>query len=395
MSLSIRYRPTLLFFALLLSLSSCVDPFDPKVKDIPESFVVVDGYINSQGITSIKLSRTINLTADTVPPAESRASVYLEEENGMQYALREQDAGTYISDNLTLDPLKKYRLHFTTVAGKEYTSDYVPVKVTPAIDNITWQPKNNGLQIYVSSQDAANETKFYRWKYEETWEFNSAYSTSLEYRDNGVKSRNSNDNIYVCWKTENSSAIRIGTTARLNQDVISNYPLVLIPQGSVKLGRRYSILVKQYALSQEEYAYYEALRKNTENIGSLFDPLPTQLTGNIHCVTNPTEPIIGFIGAHSETQKRIFVDREELPKTWGRFSTGYEDCPPLDSIVIDYIRYFTIEDVETYFAPGIYLPVTPIYPPVGIPRLIGYTAASISCVDCRLRGTNIKPDFWK
>lgn len=395
MSLSILYRQALLFFALLLSLSSCVDPFDPKVKDIPESFVVVDGYINSQGITSIKLSRTINLTVDTVPPAESRASVFLEEENGMQYALREQDAGIYISDYLTLDPFKKYRLHFTTVAGKEYTSDYVSVKVTPAIDDITWQPKDNGLQIYVSSQDVANDTKYYRWKYEETWEFNSAYSTSLEYRDNGVKSRNSNDNIYICWKTENSSAIRIGTTARLNQDVVSNYPLVLIPQGSVKLGRRYSILVKQYALSQDEYAYYEALRKNTENIGSLFDPLPTQLTSNIHCVTNPTEPVIGFIGAHSETQKRIFVGREELPKTWGRFSTGYEGCPPLDSIIIDYIQYFKIEDVETYFAPGIYLPVTPIYPPVGFPRLIGYTAASISCVDCRQRGTNIKPDFWK
>ncbi|QMU30081.1 DUF4249 domain-containing protein [Adhaeribacter radiodurans] len=394
MSLLLRYLQAFYFFALLLFLSSCVDPFDPKVKDIPESFMVVDGFINTQGVTTIKLSRTINLTADTIPPAERGARVYLEEEAGTQFILREQEAGTYTSDNLNLDPLKKYRLHFSA-GGKEYTSDFVSVKTTPLINEVTWQAKDEGMQIYVNSQDAANDTKYYRWKYEETWEFNSAYFAALEYRDNGVKARNSNENIYVCWRSENSSAIKIGTTARLNEDVISNYPLVLVPQGSVKLGRRYSILVKQYALSQEEYAYYEALRKNTENIGSLFDPLPTQLTGNIHCVTNASEPVIGFIGAHSETQKRIFVDKEELPKTWGRFATGYEDCPPLDSIIIDYQQYHNIEDVEAYFAPGIYIPITPIYPKAGIPRLIGFTSSSISCVDCRLRGTNVKPDFWK
>ncbi|MDQ4139183.1 MAG: DUF4249 domain-containing protein [Bacteroidota bacterium] len=395
MSLITGRLQAFLFCTLLLLLSSCVEPFDPKVKDLPENFLVVDGFINSQGVTTIKLSRTVNLSTDTVPPAESRAIMYLEEENGVQYILKEQEAGTYTSDYLILDPLKKYRLHFTTTAGKEYHSDFVTVNNTPPIKEITWQAKDNGLQIYVNSQDAANETKYYRWKYEETWEFTSAFSTSLEYRDNGVKSLNSESNIYICWKTENSSAIRIGTTARLNQDIIADYPLVLVPQGSVKLGRRYSILVKQYALSQEEYAYYEALRKNTENIGTLFDPLPTQLTGNVHSATNPSEPVIGFIGAHSETQKRIFVDKEELPKTWGRFSTGYEDCPVPDSITIDYLQYVDLEDVEDHFKTGIYLPLTPIYSRGGIPRLIGYTSASASCVDCRLRGTNIKPDFWR
>ncbi len=379
-------------FASILILNSCVDPFDPQVKDIPESFLVVDGFINSQGVTTIKLSRTVNLSADSVAPPESRALVFIEAEQGSPIYLTEQEAGTYTSNNLNLDLAKKYRLHISLASGKEYVSDYTSVKITPPIDQINYQAQDNGLQIYVNSHDATNSTQYYRWQYEETWEFNAAYYAALEYTPNGIQSRN--ENIYLCWDSQLSNAIRIASTVRLNQDVVANYPLVNIPTTSAKLARRYSILVKQYALSPEEHLYYETLQKNTENIGSLFDPLPTQLTGNIHAIANPAEPVIGFVGAYTETQKRIFINREELPKDWGRTITGYESCPIPDSIMIDNLIYFNLKDVENYFQSTVNLPVGYIYTNGGMPTLIGYLASSATCADCRLRGTNVKPDFW-
>ncbi len=381
-------------YALIFSVifSSCVDPFDPQVKNIPESFLVVDGFINSQGVTTIKLSRTVNLSADSVAPPERQATMYIEAEAGSPFYLTEQDAGTYTSGNLSLDLTKKYRLHIKLISGKEYISDFTSVKITPPIDNINWQAKDNGLQIYVNSHDATNSTQYYRWQYEETWEYTAAYYAALEYTSAGIKSRN--ENIYLCWNTQPSNAIRIANTVRLNQDVIADYNLVTIPTTSAKLGRRYSILVKQYALSPEEYLYYETLQKNTENIGSLFDPLPTQLTGNIHAVTDASEPVIGFVGTYSETTKRLFVNRDELPKNWGRMITGYESCPVPDSIIINNLTYFTLKEVEAYFQAPIYLPISPVYSKDAIPKLIGYTASSATCADCRLRGTNVKPDFW-
>ena len=135
--------------------------------------------------------------------------------------------------------------------------------------------------------------------------------------------------------------------------------------------------------------------KNTENIGSLFDPLPTQLTGNVHCVTDVSEAVIGYVGVRSETEKRIFVNDDELPNTWNPKSTGYEACSPLDTIKIDGIAYKTIEDVVAYFSSGHSLPISPVSEPMGPPTLLGYTYSSIECLDCRLRGTNIMPDFWK
>ena len=377
---------------LILGLTSCVDPFDPQVKDIPESFLVVDGFINSQGITTIKLSRTVNLSTDSIAPPETQATVYIEAEAGSPFYLTEKEAGTYTSGNLNLDLAKKYRLHLKLISDKEYVSDFTSIKITPPIDNISWQAPNNGLQIYVSSHDATNSTQYYRWQYEETWEFNAAYQSALEYSPAGIISRR--ENIYLCWNTQPSNTIRIASTVRLSQDVVANYNLATVPASSAKLGRRYSILVKQYALSPEEYLYYETLQKNTENIGSLFDPLPTQLTGNIHAVADATEPVIGFVGAYSETQRRMFVNREELPKTWGRTVTGYESCPVPDSVIIDNLTYFTLEQVEASFSANIYLPLSPIYSKGGMPRLIGYTSSSATCADCRLRGTNVKPSFW-
>ena len=54
------------------------------------------------------------------------------------------------------------------------------------------------------------------------------------------------------------------------------------------------------------------MKKNTEDIGSFFGPLPSELKGNIHCLTNPEEPVIGFVTSSAATQKRIFIDASQV-----------------------------------------------------------------------------------
>ena len=167
------------------------------------------------------------------------------------------------------------------------------------------------------------------------------------------------------------------------------YPLLALPAGSEELRIRFSILVKQYALTQEAYQYWEALKKNTEDIGTLFDPLPSQLTGNVHSLANPEEPVIGYIGASAVQEKRIFVGKEELPEDWRPFHPA---CP-IDSLLP--VPPQTMQDIVRRFSGGNYMPVSEIYAPMGPPSPIGYMGASIQCVDCRVYGTNIKPAFWE
>ncbi len=72
-------------------------------------------------------------------------------------------------------------------------------------------------------------------------------------------------------------------------------------------------MVKQYALSLEAYSFYTNLKKNTEQLGSIFDALPSEIEGNIHSDNNPSEPVIGYITVGSTTSQRIFVDKRLLP----------------------------------------------------------------------------------
>ncbi|WP_180754427.1 DUF4249 domain-containing protein [Hymenobacter sp. DG01] len=379
----------------LALLAGCIEPFAPDVVQASANYLVVDGSINSQGVSNIRLSRTQSLNQGGPPPPETQARIYIEEEGGQRYALAEGLAGTYTSAALALRPGTRVRLHLTTADQKEYVSEFAAARSTPPIDSVSWQAGSSGVQLYVNAHDDSRQSRYYRWSYEETWEFTSAANSVLEYQNGRLVDRK--EDIYHCWASETSTTIKLGTTARLSQDVVSRQPLTLLPPTSGKLRFKYSILVKQYALTAEEYTYWELLRKNTEDIGTLFDPLPSELTGNIRCLTDAGEKVLGFVGVQSVTEKRLFITPEQLPGDW-RFRTGYEGCYPLDTI-----PQFTTtptsgpqpspEQVIDFFRTGIAIPVNVLYKR-GNPTPY-YLYETVECIDCRRRGTNVRPRFWQ
>jgi len=66
--------------------------------------------------------------------------------------------------------------------------------------------------------------------------------------------------IYTCWPTENSSNILTGSTVTLTDNKIY-LPLTFISKGSVKLGINYSIIARQYSLSEGRYNYLQKMKK--------------------------------------------------------------------------------------------------------------------------------------
>jgi hypothetical protein len=389
-------------WALLLGLaSSCVSPYVPDVPAAQQDYLVIDGFINSQGITSIRLTRSLQLQATKAPAAEAKAAVAIQATGGQRFALTESPAGTYTSASLTLNPALTYKLSITTAAGKSYETDYLPVKTTPAIDKVYWRYENEGVQIYVDAHDANRATTYYRWKYQETWQFTSAIESHYQYNPITKVIEPRLDDIYHCWGNNISTAITQTNTTRLSQDVVQNFPLVFLPANSEKLPIRYSILVQQYAQTKEEYDYWETLKKNSENLGTINDPLPSQVTGNVHCLSTPDEPALGYVGIHSVSEQRIFIDRKELPQPNNFvFQTGYEKCAEVqEERCPKHGPPFPPGVTHIFGAPGIMITSTDgdSNCPLGNCYLTActYFGGLTECVDCRLRGTNVKPSFWK
>src|SRR5687768_8833741 len=122
--MSARYYKYCLIGCLLLWLGSCIEPYRPQIIQVPNNYLVVDGFINSTGSTTIRLSRTVNLDGATIPPGELKARVFIEEEGGVQFELKEGTNGNYTGNPLQLNATRRYRLRIRTADGKEYASGY-------------------------------------------------------------------------------------------------------------------------------------------------------------------------------------------------------------------------------------------------------------------------------
>lgn len=79
----------------LLGLAGCIEPYAPDVLNAPNTFLVVDGFINGNGATRIKLSRSVNIATATSPPAETGATLYVVDDAGRRYPLRESSKVLY------------------------------------------------------------------------------------------------------------------------------------------------------------------------------------------------------------------------------------------------------------------------------------------------------------
>jgi len=384
-----KYLRYILFIFIL---PYCKEKYISPVISPASGYLVVEGIINSSaGETNITLTRTSSLNSQTII-FESGAKVFVQGDDNSSVSLKENSTGHFTISNLNLNNNKKYRLSIITKDGKTYQSDFSSVKNNPPIDSISWKRDGRDVSLFVNTHDPNNNTKYYQWEYVETWEIHSIFLSSLKYKI-GTNSKGAttysavyNDSTtygpdmtkYLCWKTDPSTLILTGSTANLASDVI-NLPLLTIPADSWKLNILYSINTKQYSLSQGRYEFLQRMKKNTEGTGSVFDAQPSELNSNIHCINNPNEPVIGYIDVCPVQEKRIYINRKSLPDwNYNQFCSEVEIPNISDSIAI-----------KALFL----LPTYPKTDPV-TGRIISFFAAPPECVDCKLKGSSVKPSFW-
>src|SRR3569833_439637 len=367
----------------------CRKIYNPKPAKNAPRILVVEGAINSTSdLTVFRLTRTTPADSSGVSPVLG-AVLTIEGDNNISYALVEGNTGYYYYQGLNLDTTRKYRLHIkTTDAPDEYLSAYVPVKTTPAIDSVGFTVKNNGIQIYVNTHDPHNNTRNYRWDYEETWQFHSEFVSTYYSDGSNLNFRTPERQIYNCYADSISSDIVLGSSARLSGDIIYQTPVVFISSTSEKIEAKYSILLHQYALTPEAYAFWTNLRKNTEELGSIFAVQPSNNSGNIYSVAKISEPVVGFKNTNTVQSKRVFISKDQLPQSWQPV-TPYH-CLEDTFLLSD--KNGQNQTRALVALPPAYLATTPLLKD-GL--LIGYLGAAPFCVDCTLRGFTNRPTFWK
>jgi hypothetical protein len=73
------------------------------------------------------------------------------------------------------------------------------------------------------------------------------------------------------------------------------------------------IFIEQYGISKESYEFHELLNKQFAASGSLFDPIQTQIYGNIICKSKPSEIVYGYFDLYTFKEYRYFLNLPPPP----------------------------------------------------------------------------------
>ena len=388
-----RYILILSVGITLLFTGSCIEPFLPEIKEYEDNLVVEGNVLEGKGPSSVRLSRSFAFDENN-PQMISDAEVRIRDDQGQEINLEEFEEGVYLSDTSQFEgmPGRSYQLYIQLPDGKQYESDWMLMKAGVPISDISAEVEAridnegpvSGVIFSLDAVDTENKSRYYRWEYEETWQF------SVPYPAKGIwNPQSATPNYYApeeipatCWRTEYSSEILIHTTTGLTEDRVVKFPVRYVSERGNHLVQKYSILVRQYVLTAETYEYWRSLKEITDDPGTLFDPVPTELISNVRNIDDPGEQVLGFFSADGFSRKRIFARRQDFTDL--AVNTGYRDC----------MR----DTLDTHFDMSVYVNMNGVY----VENLVGITGATIGyigttkrCADCRTAGTMEKPDFWE
>jgi len=400
-------RPAFLFVFLFL-LASCRDELPLDTFDYENYLVVEATLTNVKKRQEIRLSRTTQLDT-SFANLENNAEVYVMANNSTRYDFEQDDSdGSYFSNEaFSAQTGNDYQLFINTSNGRSYSSTVVRPSPPAMIKDFYTERTINtdsitGIQVLMDIDGGDN--RFFRFEYEETYKIVSPYPSPVDYEIINYEEDINQSISYevtttpntrqerVCYSTENSTGINLGTSSSLTGNNLNRQPILFIPADSPKIGERYSILGTVYTQGQASYTFYKNLRDLSTNDDLLSQKQPGFIVGNMSSLESQNEEVLGFFDVSLQTERRIYfnyVDFEFLPPPFFYFCEldyyDYNDNTTLD-LTPNYRRL-----LYTSLLTGDYR----IFSTSPIPDYTNFALIRDYCSDCTLFSSNKKPEFWE
>ncbi|MDN3204944.1 DUF4249 domain-containing protein [Algoriphagus sediminis] len=343
-----------IFLFALIALSGCIDPFVVEVPEGPQ-YLTIEGYV-----TTIERAHQIRITrGDTygsvfeglIRPVRE-ATVVIRDNLGNVTFLQEDldNRGSYLTpSNFKAEVGNSYTLQIQLNDGKVYTSLPEKVAAPTQMENVSYQSveipvegevnPESGVQFIVDINDPVEENNFYFWRNSEAtyvlFTRPDLYFTPPPGRAPAPK-----DCCFVCWRDESApgnQSIFIANDDNFN-GLSTTIPAGFIPDNGLRFADTYRVDLSQISISQEAYRFLRLVKQQAEISGSVFDPPPARITGNMISLDDPDEVVLGYFMAGGETKQEIYIKNTELDFVQPiaiipddcRVVEGANEEPPLD-----------------------------------------------------------------
>ena len=309
-------RPLHILAIIFVFQLGCVEIIEVDTSTEPNR-IVLDGYItNESKIHQVKITETIKFSNhlnrvvenavvtiigsnnETIPMVESSPGIYetsccFAAVQGVFYKIR------VIYNGKTIESYEQELPERAAISNIDIRPDIR--KKFRELDNQLFDEP--GLWISTHIAEVEQETRNYLWQIVPVFIWDATRARS--------------EDVYRCYVRYETKFQNIFVHSE--KDGGYEKDLAWLPV-SRRMGIRYSLEVNQFNIGVDSHNYWERIKKQKENVGSIFDSPPSSIAGNLYNVNNPKDIVLGLFGVYESSQQRIFFDLEDLP-----FNLNYSD----------------------------------------------------------------------
>lgn len=270
----------------------------------------------------VRITNVSNFRAFEIPEPIRNARVFVEDELGDKLEVPMEESGDYQlimpegHSDFRIEPGKFYKLSVELPDGRHYRSTVEPLHPVPEPTSLTFgkfkrefgnEIGNIVVKEYLDFrvntpiiQPDGQEKSYLKWSAKGVFRF----SEPPNFNGNPLPSPK------ICFSYEdlNLETVIIFNGAESRLDTLYNFHL-LEKLMDYRFHEGYYLTVYQQSLSAGAYHYWEQVKDLINLDGTVYDPPPGEIKGNIRNVNDETEDVFGYFYATQETLIRKYIPR--------------------------------------------------------------------------------------
>ena len=299
----LRYSwQALLIFSFVAT--SCVKEVAVKRRNA-KPILVVEGSITTDSVPyTVRLSYSgpYQYGLD-VPDAylEKEATVSIADDQGRSTNLVHTGKGVYetTDKNFVGQPGRSYWLMIQLKDGRKYRSKPEKMKNPVPISKVSagFFPDNNfnfpaSMHVFIDTKDPGDEENYYKWNF---------YSWTMR-QTHGISCGFGCVMYEYCFQKFTDREVRIFSDAYSNGSDIKNRQVGF--SYIYTYGDAY-VNIEQLSITREAYQFWQRYDEQVTRTGSILDPLPSSVNGNVYNEADAADFALGYFFATSITRRRV------------------------------------------------------------------------------------------
>lgn len=333
---------------MMVAFIGCTEIYTPKIDSKAETLVIEGLITDGTGPFTIKLSKAILFNSDSVSASnfvEGAKLTVIDNENN-SFTLTDSGKGNYTLPITFKARLGySYKLHIETSDGNIYESNSQKLLLPQSYDSIRGVFSTNGfigqdnklinvnggniLVDLFKSVSNVDSVPLCRFKSNVTIQYE--YTERLQ------------DTINWHWVYDSWKSFPLNGNENITEDnsnktnaLITGHSVCFMPIGMESYGLAspttlayfiYYLRIYQYTINKDSYNYYKEANNQLAASGKIFDPITSQLYGNMKCINNPSKIVLGLFEVSSVMQTAFMVVQGPYSKNVYLYKVPYVDIP--------------------------------------------------------------------